>query len=82
MSAAPQMPLSPNGARRIPFALTSSALAVGSAVLAACATPPPTPPPPPPPPPAVVEAVPYRPLPPGGAHYVMDIPGAGQTDGA
>ena len=25
----------------------------------------------------VVEAVPYRPLPPGGAHYVMDIPPRG-----
>ncbi|WP_073977200.1 hypothetical protein, partial [Erythrobacter donghaensis] len=30
-----------------------------------------------PPPPQVVEAVPYRPLPPGGAHYVMTMPAKG-----
>ena len=62
-----------------PFGLKITAIAIGSALLAACATtPPPTPPPPPPPPPPpVVEAVPYRPLPPGGAHYVMDIPARG-----
>ena len=66
--------------RRTPFGLTITAVAVGSALLAACATPAPAPPPPPPPPPPparVVEAVPYRPLPPGGAHYVMDIPARG-----
>lgn len=89
MSAASQNPSSPQqtemrAARttRTPFGLTITLLAAGSAVLAACATPAP---PPPPPPRAVyvapkVEAVPYRPLPPGGAHYLMDIPGKG-TDG-
>lgn len=54
--------------------------AAGLAVLGACATPEPPPPPPPPPP---VEAVPYRPLPPSQAPYVMDIPRAnplGQRD--
>lgn len=76
MSVVPQQ-MSPK-VRRTPFGLTITAVAVGSALLAACATPAPPPPPPPPPPPArVVEAVPYRPLPPGGAHYVMDIPGRG-----
>ena len=54
-------------------------MAAGLAALAACATtpPPPAPPPPPPPPPvAVVEAepIPYRPIPPRGAAYRMDIP--------
>ena len=44
--------------------------AVGLAALGACATPPPPPPPPPP----AVEAVPVRPLPPGQASYVMNIP--------
>jgi hypothetical protein len=62
--------------RRTPFGLVVTTVALGSALLAACATPAPPPPPPPPPPP-VVEAVPYRPLPPGGAHYVMDIPARG-----
>lgn len=64
---------------RTPFGLAITALAVGSAVLAACATPAPPPPPPPPSPPPVqiVEAVPYRPLPPGGAQYVMDMPARG-----
>jgi hypothetical protein len=64
---------------RTPFRLAITTLAMGGALLAACATPAPPPPPPPPPPPApvVVEAVPYRPLPPGGAHYVMDIPPRG-----
>lgn len=38
---------------------------------------PPVPPPPPPPPPPRVEAVPYRPIPPGGAAYVMEIPPVG-----
>ena len=44
--------------------------AVGLAALGACATPPPPPPPPPP----AVAAVPGRPLPPGQASYVMNIP--------
>ena len=79
MTAAPHTPSSPHGTRRTPFGLTITAVVVGSAVLAACAKPAPLPPPPPPPPPLarVVEAVPYRPLPPGGAHYVMDIPARG-----
>jgi len=51
------------------------------AFLAACATPPPPPPPPapppPPPPPAPVEVIPYRPVPPAGAAYRMDIPRVG-----
>lgn len=77
MSAAPNTP-STSPHRRNPLGLTIITLAVGSAVLAACATPAPPPPPPPPPPPVrVVEAVPYRPLPPGGAHYVMTIPARG-----
>jgi len=63
---------------RTPFGLTITTLAGGAALLGACATPAPLPPPPPPPPPAVVvEAVPYRPLPPGGAHYVMNLPARG-----
>ncbi len=56
-------------------------VAVGLAVLAGCTPPPPPPapppPPPPPPPPAPVvevEPIPYRPVPPAGAPYVMDIP--------
>jgi hypothetical protein len=62
--------------RRIPV---RHALAMaGFAVLAACATPAPRPPPPPPPPPPpVVEAVPYRPIPPAGSTYVMAIPPVG-----
>lgn len=52
--------------------------ACGAALLGACATPAPVPAPaPPPPPPQVVEAVPYRPLPPSGAAYVMDVPPMG-----
>ena len=50
--------------------------AVGAtALLAACAPKAPPPPPPPPPPPA--EIIPYRPLPPSGATYIMAIPGRG-----
>lgn len=64
-------------ARRTSFGLAITTLAVTGAVLAGCTKPPPPPPPPPPPAPRVVEAVPYRPLPPGGAHYVMDIPPRG-----
>lgn len=50
-------------------------LAVGVAALGACKTAAPPPPPPPPPPP--VEVIPYRPLPPSGATYVMSVPGRG-----
>jgi hypothetical protein len=74
MSETPQHALSSTRTRRTPFGLVITTVALGSALLAACATPAPPPPPPPPP---VVEAVPYRPLPPGGAHYVMDIPARG-----
>ncbi|WP_299191548.1 hypothetical protein [uncultured Erythrobacter sp.] len=63
------------GAMAAPVKIT--AIAVSLAMLGACATvpeaPPAPPPPPPPPPPA--EVIPYRPLPPGGASYVMEIPG-------
>lgn len=51
-------------------------VATGTALLAACATPAP-PPPPPPPPAAAAQTIPYRPLPPFGAAYVMDIPPRG-----
>ncbi len=79
MSAAPHMPSPTPSTTRTPFGLAITTLAASGAMLAACATPAPPPPPPPPPspPPAVVEAVPYRPLPPGGAHYVMEIPARG-----
>ena len=73
MSETPQHALSSIRTRRTPFGLVITTVALGSALLAACATPASPPPPPPP----VVEAVPYRPLPPGGAHYVMDIPARG-----
>lgn len=56
-----------------PLKITTVAVAI--AVLGACATVPEAPPPPPPPPPPPVERIPYRPLPPGGASYVMEIPG-------
>lgn len=49
----------------------------GLAALAACAKPLPAPPPPPPPPPPPVEIVPYRPIPPSGAAYVMQVPPIG-----
>src|SRR5690349_6308681 len=49
-------------------------IAGGILALGACATPAPPPPPPPPPP---VEVVPYRPIPPMGAAYVMDVPQVG-----
>lgn len=52
-----------------------TAVVAAIAALAACATPEPPPPPsPPPPPPPVAEAIPYRPIPPGGASYTMTIP--------
>lgn len=56
---------------------TMIAAAAGFTLLAGCATPAPPPPPPPPPPVVVVtpEPIPYRPIPPGGAPYVMEIPG-------
>lgn len=50
-----------------------TAVAGALCLLAACATPAPPPPPSAPPPPAA-ERIPYRPLPPGGASYVMQIP--------
>jgi len=49
---------------------------VGVSLLAACAPKAP-PPPPPPPPPAPVEIIPYRPLPPSGATYIMAVPARG-----
>ncbi|WP_240782118.1 hypothetical protein [Qipengyuania sediminis] len=52
-----------------------SATAAALAALAGCAKAPP--PPPPPPPPAPVEVVPFRPIPPMGAAYVMDVPQLG-----
>lgn len=58
-----------------------SAALVALALLAACQTPAPPPPPPapppPPPPPPVAEVVPFRPVPPGGADYLMTIPPVG-----
>lgn len=60
--------------RRIP--VCHALAAMGFAALAACTTPAPPPPPPPPPPP-VVEAVPYRPIPPAGSSYAMAIPPLG-----
>ncbi|WP_247715079.1 hypothetical protein [Qipengyuania mesophila] len=57
--------------RGLNITIRMAATAAGLAALGACTTPPPPPPPPPPP---VVEAVPIRPLPPGQASYVMDIP--------
>lgn len=88
MSAASHTPPNPSASPKpsqhlTPFGLAITALGLGTALLAACAPPPPPPAPPPPPPtpvPVAVESVPYRPLPPGGAHYVMDIPGRG-SDG-
>lgn len=70
-----------NKSNRVP-GLRIVTVATMTAALAACATTPPPPPPappppPPPPPPAVVEATPYRPLPPQGAAYVMKIPAMG-----
>lgn len=65
---------------RRPLSLAMTALAVSTASLAACAAPPPPPPPPPPSPVVVTETVPYRPVPPAGAHYVMDLPPRG-SDG-
>lgn len=60
-----------DGVKSAPVRITAAALAVS--LLGACATPAPPPPPPPPPPPAA-ERTPYRPLPPGGASYVMQMP--------
>jgi hypothetical protein len=81
MSEAPQhaLPPAPEGAglRHTALGLAITTLVAGAALLSGCAAPAPLPPPPPPAPPPVVEAVPYRPLPPGGAHYVMDIPPRG-----
>jgi hypothetical protein len=60
--------------RRIP--VRQALAGIGVAALAACTTPAPPPPPPPPPPP-VVEAVPYRPIPPVGSSYAMATPPIG-----
>lgn len=49
-------------------------VAVAMSLVAACTTPAAPPPPPPPPPPAAAKPIPTRPLPPGGASYVMAIP--------
>lgn len=84
MSAAPHTPPTPSApvgitlTTRTPFGLAITALA-GAALLAGCAAKAPPPPPPPPPPPVqeVFEPVPYRPLPPGGAYYVMTMPTRG-----
>lgn len=61
------------GRARMPTRIAIAA--TGLAALGACATPAPPPPPPPPPPPA--EVVPFRPIPPMGAAYVMDVPQLG-----
>ncbi len=68
--------------KRPPAGLRILTVAIASASIAACATvpPPAPPPPPPPPPPPVAKVIPYRPLPPGGAAYVMNIPAMG-SDG-
>ncbi|MEL6791793.1 MAG: hypothetical protein AAFO78_14650, partial [Pseudomonadota bacterium] len=62
----------PTSSRNSPVKITAVVFAVS--LLGACATPA-LPPPPPPPPPAAVERIPYRPLPPGGASYAMQMPG-------
>ena len=57
-----------------------AACAAAAALWACAAAPPPAPPPPPPPPPppaAPAEPTPYRPLPPLGAGYDMDMPPLG-----
>ncbi len=76
MSASPFTPFP--ATTRKPLGLAITALA-GAVVLAGCAAkaPPPQAPRAAAPKPQVVEAVPYRPLPPGGAHYVMDLPARG-----
>jgi len=77
MSASPHTPTA--STRRTSFGLAVTTLGA-AAVLAGCAPKPAPPPPPPPPAPAPVvkaEPVPYRPLPPGGAHYVMEMPAKG-----
>ncbi len=61
--------------KRLSNGLRITVIATGLAALAACAPKPvPIPPPPPPPPPPPVEVIPFRPLPPGGAAFVMAIP--------
>ncbi|TAD83341.1 MAG: hypothetical protein EAY70_02370 [Sphingomonadales bacterium] len=78
MTAAPHT-LSPLSATRRPVGLAVTMLVASAAVLAACTTAAPAPSSAPTraAPPPVVEAVPYRPLPPGGAYYVMDMPTRG-----
>lgn len=84
MSAASHTISTPNSLRHRPArarsVLTAGLLAAGSIALAACGATTPTPKVasvPKAPSAPVVETVPYRPVPPGGAHYVMDIPGRG-----
>ncbi|MEL7199018.1 MAG: hypothetical protein AAGL10_11950 [Pseudomonadota bacterium] len=60
-----------------PAPLKVSALGLALSAVAACAPVAAPIAPPPPPPPPVVKAVPPRPLPPGGASYVMNIPEMG-----
>ena len=56
----------------------AAVVAAGTALVAACSTPATGPAAPPPPPPRqAAEVVPYRPLPPAGAAYVMQIPPRG-----
>jgi hypothetical protein len=72
-------PLGKRGSRTRSL-LTASVLVAGSLALAACGASAPKPKVasvPKAPSAPVVETVPYRPVPPGGAHYVMDIPGRG-----
>ncbi len=57
--------------------VAAAVLAAGTVLVAACATPAGAPPAPPPAPRAAAEVVPYRPLPPAGAAYVMKIPPLG-----
>lgn len=61
--------------KKLSNGLRITVIATGLAALAACAPKPvPIPPPPPPPPPPPAQVIPYRPLPPGGAAFVMNIP--------
>ncbi|MEP0191581.1 MAG: hypothetical protein ABJP70_13265 [Erythrobacter sp.] len=59
--------------KRLSNGLRITIIATGLAAVAACA-PKPVPIPPPPPPPPPVKVIPFRPLPPGGAAFVMSIP--------
>ena len=73
-SCSTQATMAAHDIRVSPVRIIAVAASIG--LLGACATVPEAPPPPPPPPsPPVVESIPFRPLPPGGASYVMQIPG-------